>query len=361
MPPFPPCPKMKPQIYGAMPEKPNPKMAYALAHSARCKLALSANRPDRNLRMVLGHAFALDNLLVRIVEIENESVANQFDNSKPDEDQPVIQSEIAQHDKQTAGIGGGAGVTVAETGSLAKPQPQSQGRRVSFGNSAQFRPSEYNGNGGSGSKRRKSPPPKKVIPKGYEDEESTSSDDYDDIDPADFVTPQRPQAAIRNNTKFEDVPKDPYEDEEEEEEGEEEEEEEEEDTSLGLTRFESASAQRPRPPPKKAPSPPPEDVPALEEDWSDGEAEDRPEPPSPPQFADDVLRTAMTEGEKDEELGNLYETLRGCPCCKQHGSAPKKSGVWKVQAEGGKQYAVLAEEQDGAQALEQPHEIAVGA
>lgn len=352
MPPFPPCPKMKPQIYGAVPDATNPKMAYALAHSARCKLALSANRPDRNLRMVLGHAFALDNLLVRIVEIENDSAANGFDNSQPEAEQP-LHSEIADRDKKIAGIGGGAGVTVGETGSLARPQTeqQQQGRRISFGNSADFRPSEYNGSNGS-AQRRKSPPPKKVVPKGYEDEESTSSDDYDDdLDPTDFARTQAPQAPIRSNLS-DMPPQDPYEDAEDD------------DSSLGLTRFQSASARRTRSPPRKAPSPPPEEVPALEADLSDDEEpEDRAEPPSPPAFADDVLRSAMTEGDKDEELGDLYETLRGCPCCKQHGSAPKKSGVWRVKAEGGKQYAVLAEEQENAlgHQHEHVHEIAVSA
>lgn len=338
-----------------MPEKPNPKSTYALAHSARCKLYLSANRPDRNLRMVLGHAFALDNLLVRIVEIENDSAANAFDNSKPDADEPV-RSEIAERDDKVAGVGGGAGVTVGETGSLARPQgeQQPQGRRVSFGHSADFRPSQYNGGGNSSTPRRKSPPPKKVIPKGYEDEESTSSDDYDDdMDASDLARAVDPQSAVRSNAPITDVPPaDPYEDAEEDE-----------GPSLGLTRFESATAARPRSPPKKAPSPPPEDVPALEADLSDDEEpEDRPEPPSPPQFADDVLRSAMEGSEKDEELGDLYETLRGCPCCKQHGSTPKKSGMWRVKAEDGKQYAVLAEEgEENPLAHEHPPAIAVSA
>lgn len=45
---------------------------YTLAHTAQCKLKLAANRPDRNLRFVLGHAFMLDNLMLKIVEIENQ-------------------------------------------------------------------------------------------------------------------------------------------------------------------------------------------------------------------------------------------------------------------------------------------------
>jgi len=41
-----------------------------LAHTARCKLQLAADRPDRNLRFILGHAFTLDKLRLRIAEIE---------------------------------------------------------------------------------------------------------------------------------------------------------------------------------------------------------------------------------------------------------------------------------------------------
>lgn len=44
--------------------------AYSLAHTARCKLQLAANRPDRNLRFILGHAFTLDKLNLRLAEIE---------------------------------------------------------------------------------------------------------------------------------------------------------------------------------------------------------------------------------------------------------------------------------------------------
>ena len=45
---------------------------YALAHTAQCKLRMAADKPDRNLRFILGHAFTFDKLMCRIVEIENE-------------------------------------------------------------------------------------------------------------------------------------------------------------------------------------------------------------------------------------------------------------------------------------------------
>lgn len=45
---------------------------YKLAHTARCKLQMAADRPDRDLRFILGHAFTLDKLLLRVVEIERD-------------------------------------------------------------------------------------------------------------------------------------------------------------------------------------------------------------------------------------------------------------------------------------------------
>lgn len=45
---------------------------YTLAHTVQCKLRLAADRPDRNLRFILGHAITLDKILCRIVEMENE-------------------------------------------------------------------------------------------------------------------------------------------------------------------------------------------------------------------------------------------------------------------------------------------------
>jgi len=46
------------------------KQTYNLAHTARCKLHLAADRPDRDLRFLVGHAMHLDSLMLRIVEIE---------------------------------------------------------------------------------------------------------------------------------------------------------------------------------------------------------------------------------------------------------------------------------------------------
>lgn len=44
---------------------------YQLAHTAQCKLRIAVDRPDRNLRFMVGHAMHLDSLMLRIVEIED--------------------------------------------------------------------------------------------------------------------------------------------------------------------------------------------------------------------------------------------------------------------------------------------------
>jgi len=46
------------------------KETYSLAHTAQCKLRMAAERPDRNLRFLVGHAMHLDSLMLRIVQIE---------------------------------------------------------------------------------------------------------------------------------------------------------------------------------------------------------------------------------------------------------------------------------------------------
>lgn len=47
------------------------KEAYQMAHSAQCRLQMSANHPDRNLRFVVGHLMHYENLRLRIVEMEH--------------------------------------------------------------------------------------------------------------------------------------------------------------------------------------------------------------------------------------------------------------------------------------------------
>ncbi|KAH8817404.1 hypothetical protein F5884DRAFT_779276 [Xylogone sp. PMI_703] len=60
--------------------------AYLLAHTARCKLKLAAGRPDRNLRFILGHAFTLDKLNLRLAEIETDETQGEFIGDEPEGD-----------------------------------------------------------------------------------------------------------------------------------------------------------------------------------------------------------------------------------------------------------------------------------
>ncbi|RDW57387.1 hypothetical protein BP5796_12837 [Coleophoma crateriformis] len=60
------------------------RQTYSLAHTARCKLQLAADRPDRNLRFILGHSFTLDNLRLRLAEIETNSTSDDSDSSEDD-------------------------------------------------------------------------------------------------------------------------------------------------------------------------------------------------------------------------------------------------------------------------------------
>jgi len=56
---------------------------YTLAHTVQCKLRMAADKPDRNLRFILGHAITFDKIMCRIVEMENERA------SIPSHDDPV--------------------------------------------------------------------------------------------------------------------------------------------------------------------------------------------------------------------------------------------------------------------------------
>ena len=48
----------------------NPRETLRIAHTARCKLQIAADRPDRNFRFILGHALTLDKVMLRVAEIE---------------------------------------------------------------------------------------------------------------------------------------------------------------------------------------------------------------------------------------------------------------------------------------------------
>lgn len=109
---------------------------------------MAADEPDRNLRFILGHAFTLDKLRLRIAEIE---VSGSSD-SDSDEDLPeTTHNQVCTKGMPHVHAGAGAG-----TGGE---------RRVSFqGNSK-----------AQGTTRNRSPPPPQL-------EEDTDSDDDDDAE-----------------------------------------------------------------------------------------------------------------------------------------------------------------------------------
>jgi len=105
---------------------------------------MAADRPDRNLRFILGHAFTLDNLRLRIAEIETDNSIPLSD-SDSDDDLPTC----------TAGVG------------ASKP------RRVSFRGGSP-RPNSVAVNS-----RPKSPPPDELA---HLDSSSSSESEDDDIE-----------------------------------------------------------------------------------------------------------------------------------------------------------------------------------
>lgn len=67
---------------------------YRIAHTARCKLQMAADRPDRNLRFILGHAFTLDKLRLQIAQIEEaiDSESESDDEQLPSAPSPGVVS-----------------------------------------------------------------------------------------------------------------------------------------------------------------------------------------------------------------------------------------------------------------------------
>ena len=79
---------------------------YTLAHTVRCKLQIAADRPDRNLRFILGHAFTLDKLRLRLAEIEmDDSDDDDFIDqpSAPGERRVSFTGNSGHHNNRTCG------------------------------------------------------------------------------------------------------------------------------------------------------------------------------------------------------------------------------------------------------------------
>jgi hypothetical protein len=330
----------------------NTSTTYTLAHTVQCKLKLAANRPDRNLRFVLGHAFTLDNLMLRIVEIENQSAKSVF------------------HEAETGYAGGDEHYDCTASKPAPKPDPHydctaaqpeptpaephndGRGRRISFQDN-NARPSNIGGlgttgvasnnspkHGPSSPARQRSPPPVAIPKHKYEEEDDdTSSDDYDE--PDEYIFGNK-----ASNSKSKPEPQS-NKTEEEQEDYEDEEPDPLADNFAGfsLTRFESASAQPPRrrpspPPPARSPSP-------LDESRSSDEDEDDDGPVTPPQLPADLDLHELIGGTKDEDLEDLYESVRGCGChgYRDHEDVGGRAvGAWDIPTEktDGKHLAVIA-------------------
>ncbi|OQV03170.1 hypothetical protein CLAIMM_08249 [Cladophialophora immunda] len=311
---------------------------YTLAHTAQCKLKIAANRPDRNLRFVLGHAFTLDNLMVRIVEIENQSAKSIFQEGKPPSDhghehydctasQPIAPEPDPHYD-----------CTAAKP---TAPEPEARGRRVSFHDN-NARPSSTAGvasnnraHDTSSPARKRSPPPTSVQHRYLDeeqDEDDTSSDDYDDPDSYHYdctaAAPEPEKPAPKQRPVH-----DAYSDEEDAALELADDELDDEMNELSLMRFGSAAAQPPRM--------------VHSDSSSDEDEEDKAQPVTPPQLPADVDVREILGGEKDSELTDLYESVRRCACHGRRedpevGGPPQ--GIWDVPLEktGGKHLAVVA-------------------
>lgn len=215
---------------------------YYLAHTARCKLQLAAERPDRDLRFILGHAFTLDKLILRIVEIENE---NSSDDDSDSED--LAEPRHAEHDQHVY------------FHSNTKPDTTAKARK------------------------RSPPPNQDAHPDGSDSESSDEAYEYDE------------------NA--------------------------EEENDLSLHRYASASAQ-----------------PQRTIDDVDSISSDEDEPRSPPSIPSEAELELITQGPENEDLVDLYQHVKKCPCHGQHENVPTVTKAWDVpQKEGqqGKRVAVV--------------------
>ncbi|CZT13384.1 uncharacterized protein RCO7_09796 [Rhynchosporium graminicola] len=130
---------------------------YKIAHTARCKLQLAADRPDRNLRFILGHAFTLDKLRLRIAEIE---VSGSSDSDSEAEDDGLENPTCS---------GYGAPARPSDTAGIG-----ANGRRVSFQTGKSDVRSEKD--------RRRSPPPPPPQPPMLEEDTESEEDDIEEDD-----------------------------------------------------------------------------------------------------------------------------------------------------------------------------------
>ncbi len=65
-----------------------------IAHTARCKLQMAVDRPDRNFRFILGHALTLDNVLLRFAEINLTGDDEGNSSSESDNDEQLKERHV---------------------------------------------------------------------------------------------------------------------------------------------------------------------------------------------------------------------------------------------------------------------------
>lgn len=232
---------------------------------------MAADAPDRNLRFVLGHAFTLDKVLLRVAEIENIG-----------EIEPQFGKDALGKDEVNEQQAGGIEPQEGQTGSLA-------GGVVAFRNEdvSELRRKKQ----AVRKEKRTMPPVSLTQPKDNKadvsDENDTASDDdYDDIENNDFLTYSDEEDSAKNN-----------------------------DDGLGLTRYASASAAPPR-------------MISPDEDKSDSDEEDN-EPDTPPSLPSDFDYETLIAGEDNTELSKLYQSVQECPC---HDHQDEKCAkVWEVK------------------------------
>lgn len=138
--------------------------AYKLAHTARCKLHIAAKEPDRNLRFLLGHAFTLDKLMLRVAEIETSS----------DDDQEMKDADIEDVEVPRCTRGGDG---LEPTPRRASVTFKDNSNRPS----GELRQEVEPGNGAANSRRR-SPPPARFEHLDDTDSDSSNDEYYEDED-----------------------------------------------------------------------------------------------------------------------------------------------------------------------------------
>ncbi|EMC99949.1 hypothetical protein BAUCODRAFT_356775 [Baudoinia panamericana UAMH 10762] len=82
------------------------KEAYSLAHTAQCRLQMEVNRPERNLRFVVGHLMHYEHLRLRIVEIEHDISKSERASAVAFHGTGHVADHRLQHKPSTGQLGG---------------------------------------------------------------------------------------------------------------------------------------------------------------------------------------------------------------------------------------------------------------